>query len=562
MDALDIDREAVLKTFVAECEESFYGAESALVALERSPDDRSLVEVVFRAMHTLKGNAFSLGFTAVSEFAHAVEDVLDGIRSGRATPTPPLVTLLLSALDALREMLPEAIAGEDALAPAHAELAARLRRAASEGIEALASEGASSAGAAERRQRPFGRRTEDWTAWTERGRTLRVDATKLDRMLDLTGEITIALGRLRQRLQTHAGAARADLLELHAEAESLHLALQEQVLGVRMVPIGPTFRQLVRVVRDVAAACGKLARLEIEGEDVGVDMTVVEHLRDPLAHMIRNAIDHGIEAPERRRAAGKDPCGVVHLRARHDAGSLVVEIEDDGAGFRRERIAARAREHGIVPEPERLSSDELHRLVFQPGFSTAEAVTDMSGRGVGLDVALRNIESLRGTIRISSTPGAGTRFTIRLPLTMAIIDGFGVGAGGETFVLPLDAVTECLELPAEERASAAASGLLNVRGEALPYVRLCEVMGLPRERDVVRENVVVVRHENERAGIAVDRLYGESQTVIKPLGWLLRDLPGISGAAILGTGRVALILDVPTILRRVVAPPASRHVAA
>jgi two-component system chemotaxis sensor kinase CheA len=372
-------------------------------------------------------------------------------------------------------------------------------------------------------------------------------------MLDLTGEITIALGRLRERLHAHDGPARADLIELHGDAERLHLLLQEQVLGVRMVPIGPTFRQLVRVVRDVAAACGKLARLELEGEDVGVDMTVVEHLRDPLAHMIRNAIDHGIESPDARRAAGKDPCGLVRLHARHDAGSLVVEIEDDGAGFHAERIAARARERGIVADPERLSPDELHRLVFEPGFSTAETVTDVSGRGVGLDVVLRNIESLHGTVRVGSEPGRGARLTIRLPLTMAIIDGFGVGAGGETFVLPLDAVTECLELPAEQRASAAASGLLNVRGEALPYVRLCEVMGLPRERGAARENVVVVRHENERAGIAVDRLYGESQTVIKPLGWLLRDLPGISGAAILGTGRVALILDVPTILRRVAA---------
>jgi two-component system chemotaxis sensor kinase CheA len=550
---MDFDRDAVLKTFVAECEESLFGAESALVALERCPQEGGLVEVVFRAMHTLKGNAFSLGFPAVSEFAHAVEDVLDALRGTRIAVTPALVTLLLSAIDALREMLPDAIAGEDGLAPAHAALAERLRRAAVEGVAATAPAGGQGTPLGERRQRPFGRRAEDLAAWTERGRTLRVDTGKLDRMLDLTGEITIALGRLRERLHANDGPGRADLIELHGDAERLHLLLQEQVLGVRMVPIGPTFRQLVRVVRDVAAACGKLARLELEGEDVGVDMTVVEHLRDPLAHMIRNAIDHGIESPDARRAAGKDPCGLVRLHARHDAGSLVVEIEDDGAGFHAERIAARARERGIVADPERLSPDELHRLVFEPGFSTAETVTDVSGRGVGLDVVLRNIESLHGTVRVGSEPGRGARLTIRLPLTMAIIDGFGVGAGGETFVLPLDAVTECLELPAEQRASAAASGLLNVRGEALPYVRLCEVMGLPRERGAARENVVVVRHENERAGIAVDRLYGESQTVIKPLGWLLRDLPGISGAAILGTGRVALILDVPTILRRVAA---------
>jgi two-component system chemotaxis sensor kinase CheA len=324
--------------------------------------------------------------------------------------------------------------------------------------------------------------------------------------------------------------------------------LQQQVMNVRMRPIGPTFRHFVRVVRDVAVAAGKLARLELEGEDVEVDMGVIERLRDPLTHMVRNAVDHGLEPPDAREAAGKDRCGKVTLRARRDAGSIVVDVEDDGAGFSRERIALRARELGLAADPESLPTQELYRLIFEPGFSTAERVTALSGRGVGMDVVLRNVEALHGSVRISSRPGQGSGISLRLPQTLAIIEGLGVGVGGETFVLPLDDVIECVEMPVLQQGQQAGRGVFELRGDALPFVRLGDALGVPREAGA-RESVVVVRQEDSRAGIAVDRLYGQSQTVIKPLGGAFQGLPGIAGSAILGSGRVALILDVATLMR-------------
>jgi two-component system chemotaxis sensor kinase CheA len=552
---VDIDREAVLETFAAECEESFASVEASLVALETQPGDRALIETIFRAMHTLKGNAHSLEFFHVSEFAHAVEDILAQLHNQRLLVTRDVITLLLAAVDALRAMLPEALAGAEELAPAQSRLCEALRRVALEGASAAGPVAPRHAEVPEegRRRAPAARRRAERESFAGSARSLRVNAAKLDRMLDLTGEISIALGHLRQALEARAGAAREELLELFGSAEQMHRALQQQVMNVRMRPIGPTFRHFVRVVRDVAVAAGKLARLELEGEEVELDMGVIEQLRDPLTHMVRNAIDHGIEAPEAREAAGKDRCGRVRLRAWRDAGSIVVDVEDDGAGFQRERIALRARELGLVAEPEALPTQELYRLIFEPGFSTAERVTALSGRGVGMDVVLRRVEALHGSVRIASRPGAGSTVTLRLPLTLAIIDGLGVGAGGETFVLPLDDVIECVDLPPEQRSQAAARGVFDLRGDALPFVRLGDALGLPRDAGA-RESVVVVRREDTRAGIAVDRLYGQSQTVIKPLGGAFQGLPGIAGSAILGTGRVALILDVATLLRRIASP--------
>jgi two-component system chemotaxis sensor kinase CheA len=322
-------------------------------------------------------------------------------------------------------------------------------------------------------------------------------------------------------------------------------------MKARMVPLGPVFRRHVRTVRDVAAAHGKEARLETFGEDVEVDTSVVEHISDPLTHMIRNAIDHGIEPPDVRRRRGKDPCGSVVLRAFRDAGSIVIQVVDDGAGLDRRRIIARARSLGAVADAEALSDQQLHRLVLEPGFSTAEAVTDLSGRGVGLDVVRRNVERLRGAVEIESREGQGTTITLRLPLTLAIITGFAVGVGEETFLMPLDAVLECLELPKEECPHADGRGVLSLRGEALPYLRLGAAFGM--DGAAGQEHVVVVQHDGGKAGLVVHGLFGESQTVIKPLGRLFRDVPGIAGSAILGSGRVALILDVPALVRQAAA---------
>jgi two-component system chemotaxis sensor kinase CheA len=328
-----------------------------------------------------------------------------------------------------------------------------------------------------------------------------------------------------------------------------------------MVPIGPSFHQHLRTVRDVATSQGKQARLVVEGEDVEVDTAVVEIVRDPLTHMVRNALDHGIEPPEVRRAAGKDPTGRLLLRAFHDAGSMVIQVVDDGAGLDRDRIARKAVAMGLVADAARLSDEDLARVVFEPGFSTAETVTELSGRGVGMDVVRRNVEALRGSVAIESERGRGTTVTIRVPLTLAIIQGFKVGIADEAYILPLDAVVECLELPPEETASASVHGVVNLRGKPLPYLRLREHFGLEGRRPA-RENVVVVQHGVQSAGIVVDELHGESSTVIKPLGSMFKQIPGVAGSSILGNGRVALILDVAGILRETLRRVAIRDAAA
>jgi two-component system chemotaxis sensor kinase CheA len=378
-------------------------------------------------------------------------------------------------------------------------------------------------------------------------RTLRINVEKLDRMLNLAGEIGIVQGRMRQLIENGGCRGSDQVLETLRDADRLTMELQEQVMDLRMVPIGPMFHRYARMVRDLAQKHGKLARLVVEGEEAGVDTAVIEHIRDPLTHMIRNAIDHGIEPPEVRRAAGKDSVGSISLRAFREAGTIVIQLADDGAGLNRGKIAQCARALNVSADPDKLTTQELNRLIFEPGFSTAEQVSETSGRGVGMDIVRRNIEALHGRVEIESEEGRGATVTIRLPLTLAIIEGFSVGVDSEVYVLPLDAILECVELPANGLARNDGQGVMTLRGEPLPFIRLRHLFGL--ESGKQRENVVVVGYQGGHAGIVVDTLYGEHQAVIKPLGSLFQDLPGISGSTILGDGRIALVLDVPGLYR-------------
>jgi two-component system chemotaxis sensor kinase CheA len=385
-------------------------------------------------------------------------------------------------------------------------------------------------------------------AATEGGRTLRVDVGKLNRLLDLMGEITIARGRVAQLLEDGEHIDLNAIREAHRFTDALHTELQETVLKTRMVPVGPLMRQYARTVRDLSKSHGKLAQLYLEGEDVEVDTSVVEHLKDPLLHMIRNAIDHGIEKPSVRRKKGKAPVGAITVKAAHKAGSIVIEVSDDGAGLDRQKIVDLARKRGLAAEPEKLSDHDVYQLIFESGFSTVSQVSDLSGRGVGMDVIRRNVQALRGSTYVSSRPGAGASVHICLPLTLAMIEGFGVGVGNETCVIPVDQVIECVELTADEEHAGRREGVLQLRGEPLPYLYLKDHFGFPGDR-ALRQNIIVVEHDSGRAGLAVDVLYGSTQTVIKPLPAIFKDVPGVSGSAILGNGRVALILDVPTLLR-------------
>ena len=322
-------------------------------------------------------------------------------------------------------------------------------------------------------------------------------------------------------------------------------------MNVRLVPVGPSFRHFHRVVRDLAASQDKRVMLVLEGEDVEVDTTIIEQLKDPITHMIRNAVDHGIETPAARAEAGKSPVGTIRIEAVHGAGGIVVRFSDDGRGLNESAIADRARALGL--DPDRMSRQELWNLTMRPGFSTAAQISDLSGRGVGMDVVRRNVDAMRGTIRIQSEPNAGTTIELRLPLTVAVIEGFAVGVGNETYVIPIDRVVECSEMPEAALASAQMSmtGVIELRGEPLPFLRIHRVFGLD-STPAARENVVVVEHDDGRgrAGIVVDSLFGNSQVVMKPMGRFLGQVPGVAGSSILGNGRVALILDVPEIVRQ------------
>lgn len=541
---MNFDREKIVKSFVEESSEGLERSEQYLIAAESKPDRLELLDEIFRVAHTIKGNASALDFPELAGFAHVLEDLLDAARRHEVGITREVVSLLLHAVDALRALVPAAAEGNDRLSPSHQELK-----------DAMARRAAGRKGSARTRGEAEAYSPSAVPGATlpnqSRNRTLRVDTEKLDHMLNLTGEIAIAQGRLRRMLEEIKTETGRRLLDVQREIESLQKDLQEQVMGVRLVPVGPLFQQFTRSVRDLSQSHNKLARLEIVGGEVEVDTRVLENLKDPLLHMIRNAVDHGIETPKVRHERGKKACGLLKLTASHKAGNILIQLSDDGVGFSRERILAKAQALDLVPGNEPISDQELFNLVFRSGFSTAEEVTDLSGRGVGMDVVRRNIELLRGSIEIQSVEGQGTTITIRLPLTLAIIDGFSVVANDETYVIPLEMISECLELPAEQ-ISRERVGVISVRGEPLPYVRLREVFGsasdLPR-----RENVVVVHRDGGLAGIAVERLVGECQAIIKPLSRIFRDVPGVSGSTILDSGRVALILDVGALLRDVVA---------
>ncbi|MFP5305853.1 MAG: chemotaxis protein CheA [Gammaproteobacteria bacterium] len=373
---------------------------------------------------------------------------------------------------------------------------------------------------------------------------VRVDAQKLEDLINDVGEMLITSASATL-LASAAGTP--ELQETMGLLNRMVERIRDRTLALRMVEIGDTFRRFQRVVRDVSRELGKDIRLEIAGEDAELDKTVVEKIRDPLTHLVRNAIDHGIEPPEVRRAAGKPPAGTVKLTAYHESGSIVIEVADDGRGLDRDRILRKAVECGLVEPGRTLSDKQVYALIFEPGLSTAEQVSDLSGRGVGMDVVRRNIEALRGSIDVRSRSGHGTRIRIRLPLTLAIIDGFLVEIAGRQFVLPLDIVVECLEMPSGARRATVELGYLELRGEVLACRRLRELLAIGGSAPK-SENIVVVRCGGGKAGLVVDRLRGELQTVIKPLGPLLRNQTGIAGSTILGSGEVALIVDAPALL--------------
>ena len=375
---------------------------------------------------------------------------------------------------------------------------------------------------------------------------IRVNAAKLDQLIDLVGELIIA-GASASLLAVRSG--NVALAEATSVINRFVEEIRSDALGLRMVEIGETFNRFQRVVRDVSKDIGKDIGLDISGGDTELDKTVVEKIGDPLTHLVRNAMDHGIEPAPLRSARGKPLKGTVRLNAYHDSGSIVMEVTDDGAGLNRDKILAKAIERGLVAAGAVLSDGEIFNLIFEAGFSTADNVTKLSGRGVGMDVVKRNIHALRGTVEIDSREGVGTTVRIRLPLTLAIIDGFLVGVGSTSFVVPLDMVLECLELSEADRQAARQHDYINLRGEVLPLISLRSVFDIGGDVGR-RENVLVVKSAGKKAGLVVDTLQGEFQTVIKPLSKMFHQVKCLSGSTILGSGDVALILDVPALIQR------------
>lgn len=373
--------------------------------------------------------------------------------------------------------------------------------------------------------------------------TIRVDAEKIDHLINLIGEMVIANANV---VQQSIDIKNNELIESVSIVSRMLEDVRESAMQIRMVQIGETFNKFKRIVMDISKKLDKEIELVIKGGETELDKTVIEKITDPLVHIIRNALDHGIEAPADR--GSKNQKGAVILNAYHDAGTVVIEISDDGRGLDKELLYQKGVEKGLIEEGITLSEQEIFKLILQPGFSTASTITDLSGRGVGMDVVSKNIEALRGNIEIKSVKGEGTSFTIRLPLTLAIIDGFLVKVGETFYVAPLDMVVECIELDEIEKDEMRGNNYIDLRGAILPLLNIREFFGEKRVENT-RTNILVTHYGGKRYGFIVDELFGEFQTVIKPLGRIFAALRGISGATILGSGKVALILDVPALIK-------------
>jgi two-component system chemotaxis sensor kinase CheA len=534
--------------FIADATDHLGTIEATILKLEAAPTDLKLVNDIFRPFHTVKGNAGVLGITSIQEFAHKVETLLDLARSGKHPMGPAEIDVVLKTVDLLKlviDELPARVAGRPTT-----DVSAR-RRALMDRVDALITGStpppSQAAGPAAAARAPAPSSGDDAgrgkVHHAEDQSTVKVDTKKLDNLVDMVGELVIAQAILAEDPALRSADER--LSRRLAHVRRITSDLQRDTMAMRMVPIRQTFQKMSRLARDLSRKFDKPCNLQLAGEDTELDRKVVEHLTDPLMHMMRNAIDHGIETAARRQAAGKPATAELKLSAFHRAGFIVVELADDGAGLDTDQILARGLQLGLVPEGAPLDPSEIHQLIFQPGFSTAAQVTELSGRGVGMDVVRRNIEALRGRIDIQTTRGQGTMFSIQLPLTLAIVDGILLGVGADRFVIPTFAVSESLRpRPEQVQTVQGQACMVQVRDRLYPLLHLGEVFGVAGARQRISEGTVIICHDNGRSvALAVDELIGKQEVVIKGLGEMFRDVRGIAGGAILGDGRIGLILD-------------------
>ncbi len=536
--------------FILESREHLASIESQVLVLEQNPADLEAIHSVFRGFHTIKGLAGFLDLPVIQEVAHEVESLLDQARNGKLALTPAVVDVVLEGADYLKNAVSAVEASLTGKVPppvaAHQDLVARIHRAAAG--ESVAAEGPDETAAAPQptssaSQSPQGNKAAGTFS-------VRVETGKLDYLMDMVGEMVIAQSLIRHN------PALGSIRDARLQADLAQLArstgeVQRTAMGMRMIPIGQLFQRTARLVRDLARKLGRPVELETRGEETELDKTIAEELADPLLHMVRNSIDHGIEPPEVRAAAGKNPTARVRLAAYHQGGQIVVEIADDGRGLDREKILAKARERGLIEPGAQLSENEIFHLIFEPGFSTADRITDISGRGVGMDVVRRQVQKLRGRIEVQSKAGEGSAFFLKVPLTLAIIEGLVVMVGVHRYIVPIFAVREMFRLaPGAVSGIPGGEEMVLVRGCLLPLVRLYRRFGVqPRSEDPYESLLVVAECEGKQFCLLVDELAGKQEVVIKSLGESLKNIPGIAGGAILGDGRVGLILDVDGVFR-------------
>ena len=553
----------LLREFITESREHLDNIEQGVLVLENQPTDAETLNTIFRAFHTFKGGAGFLNLIPINKLAHVLESLLDLARQGKLAISVPVIETILRGRDGLKNFLDEIegqVNGSRPMGPICIPTA-RLKAEAQEIIDSVVLGTAVPATAKPETQpsqpapnvEPQAPPSSDGAGEMVHevkaggpGAMIKVDTSKLDGLLDLVGEMVIAQSIVGQNLSQHAGLD-PQLVRNTAQLSRITKELQRVSMSLRMVPIRGVFQKMARVVRDLGAKQKKKVQFLTSGEDTELDRGVVEELNDPMLHMIRNSMDHGIETADRRAATGKSPVGTLQLRAFHQGGNIVVEIEDDGAGLNRERILQKAVERGLAAAGTDHTDEEIFSYIFGAGFSTAEKVTDISGRGVGLDVVRRNIERLRGRVDISSRPGEGTLFKITLPLTLAIIDGLIVKIGEERYIIPTLSVRESFRPRADmiSRVQGRAE-VINVRGRLIPLLQLHELFGVrPNSTDPTEGIIVVIQSGTSLRCLQVDGLLHKQEVVIKNLNdMMIHKNRALAGAAILGDGQVGLILDV------------------
>ncbi len=561
------ESDELIREFLAESNENLDRLDQDFVALEKDPTERERVASIFRTIHTIKGTCGFLGLSKLESVTHVGENLLSRLRDGELAVSSEIVTALLSMVDSVREILASIESGAGEGRGEYSGLIEVLTRLKDGGVASEAGASGESVEATTKAVEVGPRENASTTSEVpegagkgaakalEGGAGIRVDVGLLDRLMNLVGELVLARNQI---LQYSAATENATLAGSTQRLNLITTELQEGVMKTRMQPIGNVWSKFPRIVRDLSRTCGKRVRVEMEGRETELDKTIIEAIKDPLTHIIRNSVDHGIESPEKRREAGKAEEGALLLRAFHEGGQVNIEIVDDGGGIDVERVKRKALEKGLISAEQagRMSEREATNLIFLPGFSTAEKVTNVSGRGVGMDVVKTNIERIGGTVDVQSRAGEETTLRIKIPLTLAIIPALVITSDGERYAIPQVSLLELVRLGEEQAKTGIeeihGAPVYRLRGNLLPLVHLNKELGTRASGGEGRGavNIVVLQADERQFGLVVDEINDTEEIVVKPLGKLFKGLTTFAGATIMGDGRVALILDVMGLAQR------------